>query len=187
MVKIGYARVSTFDQHLDTQVASLQSAGCSVIRSEKISGKSMSGRKELELILEFIRPGDTLVVTRIDRLARSVRDLQNIIHELKAKGADLLITEQSINTRSSEGNAFIAMLGVFAEFENNLRRERQAEGIARAKEKGRYKGRKTVITTDLINAVRERMREPGNKSAIARDLGISRTTLYRALKSIEYK
>jgi len=132
-----------------------------------------------------MRPGDTLVVTRIDRLARSVRDLQNIIHELRTKKADLLITEQSINTGTSEGHAFISMLGVFAEFENNLRRERQAEGIAKAKKAGKYTGRKSVLTPGLLDMVREKLRDPSsNKSSIARDLGISRTTLYRALDEI---
>jgi len=186
MAKIGYARVSTLEQNLEAQIEALSAAGCEVIRSEKISGKSRVGRKELDLIFEFIRPGDRLVVTRIDRLARSVRDLQNMIFDLRAKGADLLITEQSIDTSASAGQAFIAMLGVFAEFETSLRRERQAAGIARAKEKGKYKGRKPVITAKFLNNVRERIAQnPGNKSAIARELGISRATLYRALKEIK--
>jgi DNA invertase Pin-like site-specific DNA recombinase len=91
---------------------------------------------------QFLRRGDTLVVTRIDRLARSMRDLQNLVHELREKGAHLKATEQPIDTGSAAGKAFLDMLGVFAEFETNLRRERQLEGIADAKARGVYQGRK---------------------------------------------
>src|SRR5438067_13389965 len=106
------------------------------------------GRTELALLLEFLRHGDTLVVTRVDRLARSIKDLQDIVHLLKARGVTLRATEQPINTQSATGKAFLDMLGVFAEFETNLRRERQLEGIARAKAAGVYKGRKPSIDLD---------------------------------------
>ena len=138
-VKIGYARISTADQNLDAQLVALEAAGCSMIRSEQGSGSRLQGRPELRTILEFIHPGETLVVTRIDRLARSMRDLQVIVSELQAKGAHLAATEQPVDTSTAAGKAFFDMLGVFAEFETNLRRERQAEGIAAAKAKGLYK------------------------------------------------
>src|SRR5580704_7698990 len=98
-------------------------------------------RPGLAAILDFIREGDTLVVTRIDRLARSIADLQDIVRTLKARGAALRATEQPIDTSTAAGKCFLDMLGVFAEFETNLRRERQLEGIAKAKAAGVYKGR----------------------------------------------
>ena len=150
MSRIGYARVSTIDQDLDVQTKALKAAGCDVVRSEKVSGTSTAGREELKTILEFIHKGDELVVTRIDRLARSIGDLQDIVRTLKAKGATLKATEQPIDTSSAAGKAFLDMLGVFAEFETNLRRERQMEGIAAAKERGVYKGRPASIDADKV-------------------------------------
>src|SRR5215213_249840 len=141
----GYARVSTFDQDLRLQRAALKAAGCDVIRAEKASGSRRDGRTELQVLLDFVRPGDTLIVTRIDRLARSMKDLQDIVHELKTRGVGLRATEQPIDTGTAAGKAFLDMLGVFAEFETNLRRERQLEGIAQAKARGVYRGRKPSI------------------------------------------
>ena len=112
-----------------------------MIRTETGDGASLAGRPELGTILEFIHPGETLVVTRIDRLARSMRDLQVIVATLKDKDAHLAATEQPVDTSTAAGKAFFDMLGVFAEFETNLRRERQAEGIAAAKQRGAYRGR----------------------------------------------
>jgi DNA invertase Pin-like site-specific DNA recombinase len=140
MTAIGYARVSTTDQDLTVQINALKDAGCDVIRKEKASGTSTKGRTELASILDFIREGDTLVVTRIDRLARSIADLQDIVRTLKGRGAALRATEQPINTATAAGKCFLDMLGVFAEFETNLRHERQLEGIAKAKAAGVYKG-----------------------------------------------
>jgi DNA invertase Pin-like site-specific DNA recombinase len=125
----GYARVSTLDQDLTLQQTTLKAAGCSVIRAEKASGTRRDGRTELQVLLDFLQPGDVLVVTRIDRLARSLKDLQDIVHELKVKGVSLKATEQPIDTGTAAGKAFLDMLGVFAEFETNLRKERQLEGI----------------------------------------------------------
>ncbi|MGY9039411.1 MAG: recombinase family protein, partial [Rhodobacterales bacterium] len=139
--KIGYARTSTVDQNLDAQIAALAEAGCGMVRTEQKSGTNLEGRPELKIILDFIHPGETLVVTRIDRLARSLSDLQTIVTQLKAKGAHLAATEQPVDTSTATGKAFFDMLGVFAEFETNLRRERQAEGIAAAKNRGVYRGR----------------------------------------------
>lgn len=141
----GYARVSTTDQDLTLQIASLKAAGCEVVRAEKVSGTSTLGRDELALLLEFIRDGDTLVVTRIDRLARSIADLQDIVRKLKSKGASLKATEQAFDTGSIYGELTMNLLGVFAQFETQLRRERQMEGIAKAKAEGVYKGRKPSI------------------------------------------
>ena len=174
----GYARVSTSDQDLSVQLDALKAAGCDLIREEKISGTSRKGRTELETLLAFLREGDTLVVTRVDRLARSVKDLQDIVHELKAKGITLKATEQPIDTSTPAGKAFLDMLGVFAEFETNLRRERQMEGIAKAKVKGVYKGRKPNLPRQAILSARADGLSP---SAIATQFGIARSSVYRVI------
>src|SRR5665647_475077 len=145
MTTIGYARVSTTDQNLDIQEAALRTAGCDMIRSEKRSGTTTAGRTELQTVLDFLRKGDVRMVTRIDRLARSIGDLQDIVRNVRAKGAALKAPEQPIDTSTAAGKAFLDMLGVFAEFETNLRKERQLEGIADAKARGVYKGRKPSI------------------------------------------
>ena len=142
--------VSTADQNLDAQTAALQAAGCTMVRTETGDGATLAGRPELGTILEFIHPGETLVVTRIDRLARSMRDLQVIVATLKDKGAHLAATEQPVDTSTAAGKAFFDMLGVFAEFETNLRRERQAEGIAAAKQRATYRGRPPSIDMEAI-------------------------------------
>src|SRR5271166_6179752 len=174
----GYARVSTTDQDLAIQEAALKAVGCQVVSSEKVSGTSTVGRAELATLLQFIRKGDTLVVTRIDRLARSIGDLQDIVRTLKAKGATLRATEQPIDTSTAAGKAFLDMLGVFAEFETNLRRERQMEGIAKAKAAGVYKGRKPTID---VGAVKALTAEGLGATEIAGRLGIGRASVYRVL------
>ena len=130
-------------------------------------------------MLDFLHPGDMLVVTRIDRLARSVKDLQDIVHELRAKGVALKATEQPIDTSTAAGKAFLDMLGVFAEFETNLRRERQLEGIRAAKARGVYKGRKPSIDAAEVRRLHEQ--EKLGPAAIARRLGIGRASVYRVL------
>jgi DNA invertase Pin-like site-specific DNA recombinase len=178
MAVYGYARVSTLDQDASLQEETLRQAGCEIVRSEKVSASSRNGRQELERLLEFVRAGDTLMVTRIDRLARSVADLQDIVRTLKARGVALKATEQPIDTSTAAGKAFLDMLGVFAEFETNLRRERQMEGIAKAKQRGVYKGRKPNINRSEV----ERLKQKGlGASAIAEELGIGRASVYRLL------
>ncbi len=175
----GYARVSSTDQDLTIQEEALRAAGCDTIRSEKISGTSREGRKELDTLLEFLHEGDTLVVTRIDRLARSIRDLQNLVHDLRARGITLRATEQPIDTSNAAGKAFLDMLGVFAEFETNLRKERQMEGIAKAKAKGVYKGRQPTIDPAEV----ARLQAGGvGATEIAKRLKIGRASVYRVLR-----
>jgi DNA invertase Pin-like site-specific DNA recombinase len=178
MAAYGYARVSTMDQDLAIQIAALRAAGCSVIREEKRSANSRKGRTELDTLLDFVREGDTLVVTRIDRLARSMGDLQDIVRSLKAKGAALRATEQPIDTSTPAGKAFLDLLGTFAEFENSLRRERQMEGIVKAKAAGVYKGRKPSIDAARVHGLRQDGLGP---AAIARKLGIGRASVYRII------
>jgi DNA invertase Pin-like site-specific DNA recombinase len=142
----------------------------------------MNGRHELTTLLQFLRSGDVLVITRIDRLARSMRDLQEIVHDLKARGIALRATEQPIDTSTAAGKAFLDMLGVFAEFETNLRRERQMEGIDAAKARGDiYTGRKPSIEAD---SVRRLSADGKGATAIAKSLGISRTSVYRILRGL---
>jgi DNA invertase Pin-like site-specific DNA recombinase len=177
MAIYGYARASTVDQDVSIQEAALAAAGCTVIRAEKVSGTSREGRTELALLMEFLRAADTLMVTRVDRLARSILDLQNIVYELKVKGVSLKATEQPIDTSSAAGKAFLDMLGVFAEFETNLRSERQMEGIAAAKVKGVYKGRKPTV--DPTEVARLMEVEKLGMTAVARRLGVTRQSVYR--------
>ena len=179
-MKYGYARVSSSGQDLTIQVEALTNAGCENIRQEKVSGTSTQGRDELNTLLEFLREGDELVVTRIDRLARSIRDLQNIVYDLDKKGVVLSATEQPIQTNTSAGKCFLDMLGVFGEFETNLRKERQMEGIAKAKEKGVYKGRKPSEDVERVKELRDSGK---GASAIAKEMGIGRASVYRALGS----
>lgn len=176
---IGYARVSTEDQDCSIQEEALRKAGAEVVRAEKKSGTSLQGRTELQNIVDFLRKGDTLLVTRIDRLARSLLDLESLVNALRDKGAHLKATEQPIDTSTPAGRAFLQMLGVFAEFETAIRRERQMEGIAKAKARGVYTGRKASVPVEEVR----RMREEGiGASAIAKELGIARSSVYKALE-----
>jgi DNA invertase Pin-like site-specific DNA recombinase len=180
-MRYGYARVSTKEQDLSVQIEALKAYGVSedCIRSEKVSGTSTRGRDELNTLVSFLREGDELVITRIDRLARSMIDLQQIAATLKDKGVSLKATEQAVDTSSSAGKAFFDMLGVFAEFETNLRRERQMEGIARAKAEGKYRGRKRSIDAEKVKQLRD---EGMGATEIAKVLGIGRASVYRVLE-----
>ena len=138
----------------------------------------MQNRTELKVLLDFMRKGDELVVTRVDRLARSVFDLQQIVNTLANKGVTLSATEQPISTKDATSKCFLDMLSVFAEFETNLRRERQLEGIAKAKIKGVYKGRKPSVDVAQVNELRK---AGMGATAIANKMGIGRASVYRAL------
>lgn len=180
MAIYGYARVSTADQDLALQEVVLRAAGCEIVRSEKRSGTSTEGRSELQTLIDFTRNGDAIVVTRIDRLARSIADLAGIVRTLESKGVSLRATEQPIDTGTAAGRAFLQMLGVFAEFETAIRKERQMEGIAKAKAEGVYKGRKPSIDTVQVRALAA---EGVGATDIARRLGIGRASVYRVLEA----
>lgn len=181
---VGYARVSTLDQDHSIQIEVLKKVGCSKIFAEQKSGTTTEDRSALQECIDYLREGDTLVVTRIDRLARSLRDLQNIVHDLKVQGVGLKATEQPVDTSTAAGKAFLDMLGVFAEFETNLRKERQAEGIAKAKQRGVYKGRKPAVTDEMRQRIIQANASGENLTRLAKELGIGRATLYRTLKSV---
>ena len=181
-MKVGYCRVSSVGQNLDSQLKSVKEYGCEKIFQEKVSGTSTKGRDKLRECLEFVREGDELVITRVDRAARSVLDLQLIIKELTDKGVSLTATEQPISTKDATSKCFLDMLSVFSEFETSLRRERQLDGIKIAKEKGKFKGRVAKIDVKKIQSLKD---EGLGATEIARQMGIERTSVYRLLKTLK--
>jgi len=180
-MQIGYARVSSASQSLDLQLEALTAAGCEKVFAEKRSGTTTDGRDALEQALDFAREGDTLIVTRLDRLARSMLDLKQIVAGLASKGVTFRCLQQgAIDTTRSDGKLLLNILASFAEFETDLRRERQRDGIDKAKAAGVYKGRPVSIDGDQIRAMRDAGAGP---AAIARTLGIGRASVYRHLSN----
>lgn len=184
MSLVGYARVSSTDQDLTIQHEALNSAGCEKIFSEKKSGAMQAGRTQLQACLDYLREGDTLIVTRIDRLSRSLRDLQNLVYDLKEVGIHLKATEQPIDTSSAAGSAFFNMLGVFAEFETTLRKERQLEGIAKAKAEGKYKGRQPTARKKSFQVI-SLIKDGFTRQAVSEKLDIGIASVYRILKEYQ--
>ncbi|MCG7540456.1 MULTISPECIES: recombinase family protein [unclassified Pseudoalteromonas] len=180
MSKIGYARVSTTDQSLDLQVVKLEEAGCDKVFTDMASA-SNTKRDGFQALLSYLRAGDTLIVTRVDRIARSVLDLQTLVKHLKSNDIQLQALEQPISTESASGKAFLDMLAVFAEFELNIRKERQLEGIAAAKKAGKYKGRKP-ISNQIRSKAQQLYKLEHSISSISRQLSLSRTTIYKLVK-----
>lgn len=180
MAVVGYARVSSVGQSLGVQETALREAGCDIVFSEKRTGTTQAGREELRRALEYVRDGDVFLVARIDRLARSVSDLSEIVSTLTEKGVGFRALQQGeFDTTTATGRLFLTMLGAFAEFETNLRRERQLEGIAKAKADGRYRGRPETVDKAAIR----RLHGDGAKPTdIAKRLGVARSTVYEALK-----
>lgn len=179
-VLVGYARVSSLDQNHTLQKNRLEESGCEKIFSEKQSGTSKKNRTALTDCLDYMREGDTLVITKIDRLARSARDLHNIVHDLEISKINLMVLDQSIDTRTPAGKAFLGMLATFAEFETNIRKERQLEGIAKAKAEGKFKGRKPTAQgkkAEMIALLQQGMSKP----KIAKEVGVSVASVYNVL------
>lgn len=180
---VGYARVSSSGQSLEVQLDALNEAGCKKVFAEKKSGLSAEGRVQLADCLDYVREGDTLVVTRLDRLARSVGDLFKIIEQLQKKGVAFRCLQQGgVDTDSSTGRLMLAILGAVAAFEADIRKERQMEGIAKAKAAGVYTGRKASIDGGEVKRLHGEGMRP---SAIARKLGIGRASVYRYLDQKE--
>ncbi len=180
---IGYARVSSRGQDLGVQVDALTRAGVAsdLLYAEKASGTKQDGRPALEEVLgRGTRKGDTLVVTRLDRLARSTRDLHNIAHRLQEKGVALRVLEQAIDTSTGEGRLFSSMLSAIAEFETEIRKARQREGIdaALAKPISPFRGRPATLNAERIQQLHAEGLTP---TAIAKKLGIARSSVYRLL------
>lgn len=178
MAKYGYARVSSLSQSTDAQEMALREAGCTVVRIEKASGRTIEGRDELTTLLEFLREEDVLVVHKLDRLGRNTRDVLNLVHEVDQKGASLQVLEPPIETSGPMGKMVLTVLGMVAEMELGFIKERQRAGIEAAKSRGVYKGRPQSVDYDAILRLK---REGLGISAIAREVGCSRGTVYKAI------
>ncbi len=180
---IGYARTSTVEQHagFEAQKRDLDAAQIDKLYSEQVS--SVGERLELEAAIDYVREGDTLVVTRLDRLARSTKHLLNIIDQLESKNVGLRILDfggSEVNTKSPQGKLTLTMFGAFGQFEREMMLERQREGIARAKAEGKYKGRKPTAMAKA-DEVRQLKADGVGPTAIAAKLGIARASVYRIL------
>lgn len=181
MTIFAYCRVSTLDQDTTLQEAAIKNTYTdAIIRTEKASGTTREGREVLNLLLEMVSRGDKLVVWKLDRLARNMNDLTNIVQTLEDKMASLEILDQKIDTSTASGKAFLQMLGVFAEFETNLRKERQMAGIAKAKAEGKYRGKQSVIDPQKVKELKEKGM---GATEISRTLGIGRASVYRVLST----
>jgi DNA invertase Pin-like site-specific DNA recombinase len=179
---IGYARTSTLDQvaGLEAQVRDLQTAGCEKLFVEQVSSVDVAAREKLALALDYVREGDVLVATKLDRLARSVAHLLSIVEQLEAKGVALRVLDLGVDTRTAQGRLMLTLLGGIAQFEREIMLERQREGIAKAKAAGKYKGRKPTAREKAAEV--HRLRAAGVPAAeIAERLGIGRASAYRIL------
>lgn len=182
MARIGYARVSTLDQDFDQQVDRLKGEGCAIVRAEKVSGGSREGRAELATVIEFLRPDDELVVTRLDRLGRDTRDVLNIVHDVELKGAFLTVLDPHVSTRGQMGQMVLTVLGMVAQMERRFILDRQRDGIERARKRGAFKGGKRRI--DRLEILR--LHGSGMTVAtIAETVCCSRMQIYRILKDAQ--
>ena len=179
MSRIGYARVSSYGQSLDVQREKLQS--CDRVFQEKQSARSTDKRDQLALCLDYVRDGDFLVITKLDRLARSTRDLLNILNVLDRKQVKLHVIDQQIDTSTASGLLLVTMLGAIAAFENDLRKERQTDGIALAKRKGIQFGRKRALTSDQVVELRKKRYHGVKITDLMCQYDLSKATVYRAL------
>jgi DNA invertase Pin-like site-specific DNA recombinase len=185
-MKIGYARTSTVDQKgsLQTQRDRLTNeAGCEKVFSEQISGAAEE-RPQLEAALDYVREGDTLVVSKLDRFARSTFDLHRMIDRIHATGASLMVLDMGLDTSTSHGKMVVGIFGEVAEFERSLMKERQREGIERAKRQGKYQGRKPTAR-QKASEVQKLKAEGWPVAKIAREVGISRRSAHRILADQE--
>ena len=177
-MEVGYARVSTTGQSLEVQMDKLKN--CEKIFSEKASATNPK-RLELDRCLEFVREGDTLVVTKIDRLARSTLHLCQILAQLKAKNVDFKVLDQNIETQSPTGKLLFNVLGAIAEFETQIRAERQSEGISKARENGIKFGAEKKLDDKMVKQLRERRNQNIKIKQLMEEFKISKATVYRCL------
>ncbi len=177
MATVGYARVSSVGQSLDAQNEALKH--CDKLFVEKASAKDRD-RPVLEKALDYVREGDTLICTRLDRIARSTGDLLSIVDQLEAKGVRFKLLQMDLDTSTATGKLILTTLGAIATFERELMLERQAEGIARAKAEGKYKGRRPTAMEKRPDVLRLQG-EGFNPTQISKRLGVSRSSVYRAL------
>ena len=179
--KIGYIRVSSFDQNPERQLEGI------ILNKkfiDKASGKNTS-RPQLEAMLDYVRDGDTVIVHSMDRLARNLDDLRRLVTQLTAQEIKIEFVKEGLTFTGEDSpmsKLLLSVMGAFAEFERSLIKERQMEGIALAKKRGAYKGRKAILSQDQVDEIKERVARGDKKSNIARDFGISRETLYQYLR-----
>ncbi len=184
--QVGYARVSSVGQSLDVQMDKLTNAGCARIFAEKKSGRVSENRPQLQACLAYVREGDTLVISRLDRMARSVLDLAKIADTLEKKGVALRVLDQSIDTSTPEGRLMFGLLGAFAQFEADIRAERQVDGITLAKQKGVRFGRKAALTDEQKATIRRlHAEEQFSVGQLQSKFQVGRATIYRALQETE--
>jgi DNA invertase Pin-like site-specific DNA recombinase len=183
MAKIGYARVSSNTQDYQGQVDALKAFGCERIYSEKMSGKSADDRRQFKLLMKELLPGDTVVVTKLDRLARSSRDLHNIIHELQQISCGFVSLGDSwCDTTTAHGKLMLTIFGGIAEFERDLIRKRCAEGMVRAKAKGVTFGRKRKLDKEMVRVAADRYAKGETMAQLAEVYGVNEATIWRALQ-----
>ena len=183
MAVIGYARVSTSGQSLEVQLDQLQAAGCKRLYQEKVSGAD-STRSELATMLDYVRENDVVVVCKLDRLARSTKHLLEIVEVLEGKGVALRILNINLDTGTPTGKMMLTMLAAIGQFEREMMLERQRDGIAKAKEEGKYKGRKATARAKSGEVARL-LAEGKTKEAIAAELGIGVASVYRISKDLK--
>jgi DNA invertase Pin-like site-specific DNA recombinase len=186
-MNVGYARVSTSSQNLENQIDQLKSAGCIKIFSEKRSGKNEADREQFKIMMDFVREGDILFITKLDRLARSVIDLHNIAKFLEDKNVDLKVIQQNIDTTTPAGRLLFTMLGAIAEFERDLINERVKEGIEAAKKKGVQFGRKAILNNKEKNVIYKEHEKGKSVAWLSKFFHVARNTIYRALKDVAKK
>ncbi len=184
MPRIGYARVSSSGQSLEIQLEKLNRAKCDRIYQEKRSG-STSDRPEFQACINYLREGDTLIISRLDRLARSVAHLAKLANRFQNERIDLLVLDQNIDTSTSTGRLMFNMLASIAEFENDLRTERQTEGIAKARENGVRFGRPPKLTDDKKQAIYSRRQAGASIGQLVKEFKLGEATIYRALAAVE--
>lgn len=184
MPRIGYARVSSTGQSLEVQLEKLGSVKCERIYQEKRSGRT-ADRPEFKACMDYLREGDTLIVTRLDRLARSVVHLAQLAKRFEKERIDLLVIDQNIDTSTSTGRLMFNMLAAIAEFENDLRTERQLEGIAKAKENGVKFGRPIKITDSKKQAIYERRMQGATIGQLVKEFTVGEASIYRAINQMK--
>lgn len=181
--RVGYVRVSSFDQNTDRQLEGVALDRCF---TDRVSGKDTK-RPELTALLAFVREGDTLVVHSMDRLARNLDDLRRIVQTLTAKGVRIEFVKEGLTFTGEDlpmATLMPSVMGAFAEFERTLLRERQREGISLARQRGAYRGRKKALSDEQVADMKRRITAGESKSLVARDLGISRETVYQYLRAV---
>lgn len=176
----GYARVSTADQNSDSQLDALRRAGADELLADTFTGKTFARPKLMELESK-LRAGDTVMVTRLDRLGRSTKELLNLVTKFDESGVNLVVLEQNINTSSAEGRLFFTMIAAFAEFEREIMRARTIEGLQAARARGRQGGRKSALTPSQVRIAKNLVRDGSTITQVAADLSVSRPTIYRAI------